>query len=140
MNFTAQQGLGLVWLIQHEEGRDFFLAAPNMSPWLQVDFPTGPTKYAIWNATGSVYECEGPYDAVADDPIYTPPEYSRLEKSLRAMEEADKQSDTVDALIRLVLEGLAWNGGHVQDEIRQQIEQIAPGRLDRLLALRHAAE
>lgn len=136
MNMTAQQGLGLVWLLEQERGRDFFLATPNDSPWLHVDFPTGPDKYAIWNSTGSVYKCEGPYDEVPDDPIYTPPKWDALEKWPRAMEELNKQSDAIDALIDIVLGGLAWNGGHVQDEIRDAIEKVAPGRIDRLLDIR----
>lgn len=140
MRMTAQQGLGLVWLLEQERGRDFFLATPNDSPWLHVDFPTGPDKYAIWNSTGSVYKCEGMYDEVPDDPVYTPPEYTKLEQSLRALEEANRQSDAVDALIGIVLDGLAWNGGHVQDEIRAEIERIAPGRLDRLLDIRRVRE
>lgn len=130
MRFLSQQGLGLAWLLEQNPGLDFFLMAPNDSPWLSVDFPTGSKKYAIWNSTGSVYECEGPYDAVAEDPIYTPPEFSRLEKSMRAMEEADRQSDAVDALICLLLEY-----GTGQNYLRERIEQIAPGVLARLGAL-----
>lgn len=44
----------------------------SMSPWIEVDQMPG-TNYAIWIATGDIYEVDA-YGAVKDDPVSTRPE------------------------------------------------------------------
>lgn len=79
MKITAEQAMGMAWAIT-QHGQDVMIQ--QQGHWLTLDFFTVETVLCIWDRTGSVYETEslggGVNNAVADDPIFTPGEYSKV--------------------------------------------------------------
>lgn len=102
MHITAEQGLGLAWVLS-TVGQDVLISggdrtAFNRSNWLCVDYPTLGRYFAIWDATGAVYECVGELREVPEDPIYVPASFSQhvaSDRLLHMMERRDKMLERV---------------------------------------------
>jgi len=96
VHLTAEQGLGLAWIL-HTVGQDCLLSGAqrdsfNRSPWLHVDYPTLGRFFCILDATGAVYETVGEMREIPDDPVYMPLSYSkhvRIDRLLHMLEKRD---------------------------------------------------
>lgn len=79
MKVSAEQAMGMAWAIT-QHGQDVMIQ--QQGHWLTLDFFTVGVVLCVWDRTGSVYETEsiggGENNAVADDPIFTPGEYSKV--------------------------------------------------------------
>lgn len=105
MKLTAEGALGLAWVLDRM-GNDVYLDAQPMSPWVSVDFPTRPEKFAIWLATGDVYRV-GTDGAVEEDPVYSPGEFARqqaADRLLRVLDKVTTEKEELESLVRQVVD------------------------------------
>lgn len=69
----------MAWAIT-QHGEDVMIQ--QQGHWLTLDFFTAEVVMCVWDATGSVHETEslggGVNNAVKDDPVFTPGDYSRV--------------------------------------------------------------
>lgn len=97
MHLTAEQGLGLAWVL-HTVGQDCLLGGAqrdsfNRSPWLHVDYPTLGRFFVILDSTGAVYETMGDMHEIPDDPIYVPMSFSSHIASDRLLHMLDRRNN-----------------------------------------------